>query len=246
MALPHTSITQIPVFPKPAAVSSLWNLRYIEIDENFAYLEANKQPKSDKLTALVNLDIQANTIPYGNGAGTFALTPLTAFIRTLLDDADASAARATLGVPTFASDAEAIAGIDATKTINAQNLKAVTDLHAKLAAKNTFTKANVAAEAALPVTTGAVVLDLALANNFGGTLTGNITLANPTNMVAGQSGVIRITNDATPRTIVYGSVWKTPGGSLPALTASAGAVDLFGYYVESATRITIIQQADSK
>lgn len=118
---------------------------------------------------------------------------------------------------------------------------------AKLAVQNTFTKGNVAAEAALPATTGSVVLDLALANNFGGTLTGNITLANPSNLAAGQSGIIRIVNDAaTPRTIAYGAYWKSPGGSLPALTAIAGAVDLFGYYVESATRITIIQQADSK
>ena len=33
---------------------------------------------------------------------------------------------------------------------------------------------------------------------------------------------------------------------MPALTAVAGAVDVFGYYVESATRVTIVQQADSK
>lgn len=118
---------------------------------------------------------------------------------------------------------------------------------ARLAFKNVFTKANVAAEQALPATSGSVVLDLALANNFGGQLTGNIVLANPANMVSGQSGVLHITNDgSTARTIAYGSFWKASGGVLPPLTASAGAVDIFGYYVESTSRITIVQQADSK
>lgn len=112
--------------------------------------------------------------------------------------------------------------------------------------KNSFTKAQIGTPAALPATTGTVTLDLATANNFAGTLTGNITLANPSNIAPGQSGVIRIVNDSTPRTIAYGSYWKSTAGSLPALTASAGAVDLLGYYVESATRIWIGAQGDSK
>lgn len=126
--------------------------------------------------------------------------------------------------------------------------QAAADLRfARLSFKNVFTKANVAAELALPATTGTLTLDLALANNFGGQLTGNIVLANPTNMVAGQSGVLRIVNDGvTPRTIAYGAFWKTPGGALPGLTDVAGAVDLFGYYVESASRITVVKQGDSR
>lgn len=119
-------------------------------------------------------------------------------------------------------------------------------LFGRLASANVWTKGNVAAEQPLPATAGTVTLDLALGNNFGGPLTGNITLVNPTNMAAGQSGILRIVNDSTPRTIAYGSVWKSPGGAMPALTAVAGAVDVFGYYVESASRITLVQQADSK
>ena len=112
--------------------------------------------------------------------------------------------------------------------------------------RNIWTSGGHASEKALPATTGTVTLDLAAGINFGGTLTGNITLANPSNMSAGQSGVIRIVNDATPRTIAYGSYWKAPGGAMPALTAVAGAVDVFGYYVESASRITLVAQQDSK
>lgn len=112
--------------------------------------------------------------------------------------------------------------------------------------RNIWTAGGHASEKPLPATTGTVTLDLATGINFGGTLSGNITLANPSNMAAGQSGVIRIVNDATPRTIAYGSYWKAAGGAMPALTATAGAVDVFGYYVESANRITLVAQQDSK
>jgi len=118
--------------------------------------------------------------------------------------------------------------------------------YAKTNATQTFTKGQSGAEAPLPATTGTVTLDLATSNNFGGTLTGNITLANPSSMPVGQSGVIRLVNDATPRTIAYGSYWKAAAGSLPALTASAGATDDLVYYVESATRIVVAALGDTK
>lgn len=113
-------------------------------------------------------------------------------------------------------------------------------------ANNNFSKAQRSAEVALPATTGTATLDLSLGNNFSGTLTGNLTLANPTNIGLGQSGVIRIINGATPYSLAFGSVWKFSGGVVPTLTATAGAVDLLPYYVESATRIWVGQQGDSK
>jgi hypothetical protein len=78
-------------------------------------------------------------------------------------------------------------------------------------------------------------------NNFSLTLGGNRTLANPTNLLAGQSGTIVITQDATGgRTLAYDSYWKYPGGAanIPALTTTGSATDVLGYYVESTTRIT--------
>ncbi len=85
-------------------------------------------------------------------------------------------------------------------------------------------------------------IDLSLGNNFSVTLGGNRTLANPTNIVPGQSGIIAITQDATgTRTLAFGSYYKAVGGiaNLPALTTTAGAVDHIAYYVESATRIRL-------
>lgn len=81
--------------------------------------------------------------------------------------------------------------------------------------------------------------NLADSNNFSVTLDTNATLANPTNIVAGQSGVIAITQDATgSRTLAYGSYWKFAGATAPTLTTTASAVDVLVYYVESSTRIT--------
>ena len=51
--------------------------------------------------------------------------------------------------------------------------------------------------------------DLAASNNFSVTLGGNRTLDNPSNIVAGQSGAIVITQDGTgSRTLGYGGYWK--------------------------------------
>ncbi|OLP44165.1 gp53-like domain-containing protein [Rhizobium oryziradicis] len=57
---------------------------------------------SGNLEALGKLAAGANQLAYFNGAGQMAATPLTAFARTLLDDADASTALSTLGVSSFA------------------------------------------------------------------------------------------------------------------------------------------------
>lgn len=89
--------------------------------------------------------------------------------------------------------------------------------------------------------------DLALANNYSVTLAGNRTLANPSNIVVGQSGVIVVTQDGTgSRTLAYGSYYKFAGGVAPALTTTPGAIDHLYYYVESATRVVLAAAKDVK
>jgi hypothetical protein len=117
---------------------------------------------------------------------------------------------------------------------------------AKTDVAQSFTAAQRGAITAL--TDGATITpDFAVANNFSVTLGGNRTLANPSNLTAGQSGVIVITQDGTgSRTLAYGSYFKFSGGTAPTLTTTASAVDVIAYYVESSTRITARLVADVK
>jgi hypothetical protein len=109
-----------------------------------------------------------------------------------------------------------------------------------------FTKAQRGTPVAL-TDASSIATDLSLGNNFSVTLGGNRTLANPTNIVAGQSGIIVITQDGTgSRTLAYGSYFKFPAGTAPTLTTTASAVDVLAYYVESSTRITARLVGDVK
>ena len=70
------------------------------------------------------------------------------------------------------------------------------------------------------------------------TLGGNRTLANPTNITVGQSGVIFVKQDGTgSRTLSYGSAWSFAGGTAPTLTTTASALDAIAYSVESTSNI---------
>ena len=64
---------------------------------------ADAQPLDATLTALAGLATAADRLPYATGADTFALATFTAFGRSLVDDADAPTARATLGLGTLAT-----------------------------------------------------------------------------------------------------------------------------------------------
>ena len=71
------------------------------------------------------------------------------------------------------------------------------------------------------------------------TLTGTIALKNPSNIAAGQSGIIYLSQDGTgSRTWSAESYWDFPdGGTLPTLSTGANAVDRIDYFVAAADKI---------
>jgi hypothetical protein len=96
------------------------------------------------------------------------------------------------------------------------------------------------------LTDGATITpDFALANNYTVTLGGNRTLANPTNLTAGQSGSIFVVQDGTgSRTLAYGSYWDFIGGTAPTLTTTANAVDRIDYVVRTTGSIHAVFTAN--
>jgi hypothetical protein len=129
--------------------------------------------------------------------------------------------------------------VTSTKTVTVDNLLGTSAIGstvqgydadtAKTDVAQSFTAAQRGAITAL--TDGATITpDFALANNYSVTLGGNRTLANPSNLTAGQSGCIYITQDGTgSRTLAYGSNWDFAGGTAPTLSTAANAVDVLVY-----------------
>ena len=96
------------------------------------------------------------------------------------------------------------------------------------------------------LTDGATITpDFSTSCNFSVTLGGNRTMANPTNAVAGQSGSIFISQDATgSRTLSWGSNWDWISGTAPTLTTTASAVDRVDYVVRTSSSIQAVFTAN--
>ena len=88
--------------------------------------------------------------------------------------------------------------------------------------------------------TGSITLDFAANQNFVLTLTGAVTLANPTTEVVGQSGFITFIQDGTgSRVVSLGTDYETAGGAGLTLTSTASATDIVPYVVAAANRILL-------
>jgi hypothetical protein len=96
------------------------------------------------------------------------------------------------------------------------------------------------------LTDGATITpDMADSNNFTVTLGGARTLANPSNLTAGQSGSIFIVQDGTgSRTLAYGSQYDFIGGTAPTLSTAASAVDRIDYVVRTTGSIHCVFTAN--
>jgi len=204
---------------------------------------------SNSSTTATNLNTPS-AIVARDASGNFTAGTITAALTGTASSATALATARTIQGVSFDGTANitvatAGSGISVTGTAIANtgvlsvngNAGAITNIAATNAVQS-FTVAQRGTITAL--TDGATITpDFAAANNFSVTLGGSRTLANPTNLTAGQSGTIVITQDGTgSRTLAYGGYFKFAGGTAPTLTTTAAAVDVIAYYVESSTRIT--------
>jgi hypothetical protein len=96
--------------------------------------------------------------------------------------------------------------------------------------------------------TGSVTIDFSAHQNFVLTLTGNVTLANPSTESVGQAGVFVFIQDGTgSRTLSLGTDYETAGGAGITLSTAASAVDVVPYFVKASGSIQLgaVQKAFS-
>lgn len=215
------------------------DIRFADSDSsNWVAFQAPATIASNVTWTLPSADGTSNQVLSTNGTGTLSwATALTASGGTITGNLEIG----TTGSLTFeGSTADgnettlAVTDPTADRTITLPNATGTVGL---LELAQSFSAAQRGAISALTDGT-TITADFALANNFSVTLGGNRTLANPSNLTAGQSGAIFITQDGTgSRTLAFGSYWDFSGGTAPTLTTTASAVDLLVYTVRSTTSI---------
>lgn len=180
---------------------------------------AGLQPIDADLTAIAALVSAANKLPYATGAGAWALTDFSAFGRSLVDDADAAAARTTLGV------------------VIGTNVQAYDTNTAKLNVDQSWSKAQRAAAAtALAISGGTVTWNLADGNLRTLSVTASFTLNLPSDIAThpNQSGYIILTNTGAFTMAVQAGISPYNSASLFTIAQGSGAITVLTYVVNAA------------
>lgn len=158
----------------------------------------------------------------------------------LSDVASASTALSNLGLTATAAELNTMDGITATVTelnyTDGVTSAIQTQLDAKLALTGgTLTGAAIGSTQTASVS-GATTLDFSTYQNFVLTLTGNLTLSNPSTETVGQSGFI-IFSQTAGYTVSLGTEYETAGGA--GITLSASGDDIVPYVVMASGRILL-------
>lgn len=104
---------------------------------------------------------------------------------------------------------------------------------------NAFTKQQYFGEVALTWATS-VAWNLDNAQTAYLDMEGDATLANPSNMHAGATYILRVEQDSTgSRVLSFGTAYHFPGGEEPVLTTAGGSVDLLTFYCDGSNMLGV-------
>ena len=195
-----------------------------------------------KIGDFFSVDQRAGFIEFS--AGSYAFDVVTDTTPQLGGQLDALTNKiVNLGTPTNANDAATKAYVDSSGGglqssdigVTVQGYDADT---AKTDVAQTFS-AGQRGQITTLTSAASVTPNFADSNNFTLTLGTDVTLENPSNLVAGQSGSIFLVQDGTgSRSLSFGTYWDFAGGSAPtSITGTANAVDRLDYIVRSSTSI---------
>jgi hypothetical protein len=222
-------------FLSPSAVTST-ELGYLSGVTSAVQTQLNAKQASDAtLTALAGVTTTADKLIYATGSDTFSTTDFSAFGRTLVDDADASAARSTLGlvigtnVQVYDADLTTYAGI--TPSANVQTLLGA----ANYAAFKTSLSLNNVENTALSTWAGSTNIT-SLGTIAAGTWNGSV-IGTAYGGAGTVNGMMRANGSGTVSAAVAGTHYVAPGALtgtgltmatnrlLGRTTASSGAVE---------------------